>query len=116
MKKIVYDLIDFGSVKRAVLGITMQQIDAKIAELVESAVEEALKMRVTDNQYMSIKYFNVRNSKGKEYDFKHFDETCVELADEEVMNREVNYIASNVLQYIEGIGEALDEYLADRIC
>ena len=32
VKKIVYDLIDFGSVKRAVLGITMQQIDAKIAE------------------------------------------------------------------------------------
>ena len=32
VKKIVYDLIDFGSVKRAVLGITMQPIDAKIAE------------------------------------------------------------------------------------
>jgi S1-C subfamily serine protease len=32
VKKIVYDLIDFGSVKRAVLGITMQPIDAKFAE------------------------------------------------------------------------------------
>ena len=32
VKKIVYDLIDFGSVKRAVLGITMQQIDDKIAD------------------------------------------------------------------------------------
>ena len=31
VKKIVYDLIDFGSVKRAVLGITMQPIDDKIA-------------------------------------------------------------------------------------
>ena len=32
VKKIVYDLMDFGSVKRAVLGITMQPIDDKIAE------------------------------------------------------------------------------------
>jgi len=32
VKKIVYDLIDFGSVQRALLGITMQQIDDKIAE------------------------------------------------------------------------------------
>ena len=31
VKKIVYDLIDFGSVKRAVLGITMQPVDEKIA-------------------------------------------------------------------------------------
>ena len=32
VKKIVYDLIDFGSVKRALLGITMQPIDEKIAK------------------------------------------------------------------------------------
>ena len=32
VKKIVYDLIDYGSVKRAVLGIVMQPIDDKIAE------------------------------------------------------------------------------------
>ena len=32
VKKIVYDLMDFGSVKRAVLGITMQPIDDKIAK------------------------------------------------------------------------------------
>ena len=32
VKKIVYDLIDFGSVKRAMLGITMQSIDDKIAD------------------------------------------------------------------------------------
>ena len=32
VKKIVYDLIDFGSVNRAMLGITMQPIDDKIAE------------------------------------------------------------------------------------
>ena len=32
VKKIVYDLMDFGSVKRAVLGITMQPIDDKIAD------------------------------------------------------------------------------------
>ena len=32
VKKIAYDLMDFGSVKRAVLGITMQPIDDKIAE------------------------------------------------------------------------------------
>ena len=32
VKKIVYDLMDFGSVKRAVLGITMQPIDEKIAK------------------------------------------------------------------------------------
>lgn len=32
VKKIVYDLLDFGSVKRAVLGITMQPIDDKIAK------------------------------------------------------------------------------------
>ena len=32
VKKIVYDLIDFGSVKRAMLGITMQPIDDKIAD------------------------------------------------------------------------------------
>ena len=32
VKKIVYDLIDFGSVKRALLGITMQAIDDKIAD------------------------------------------------------------------------------------
>ena len=31
VRKIVYDLMDFGSVKRAVLGITMQPIDDKIA-------------------------------------------------------------------------------------
>ncbi len=32
VKKIAYDLMDFGSVKRAVLGITMQPIDDKIAD------------------------------------------------------------------------------------
>lgn len=32
VKKIVYDLIDYGSVKRAVLGIVMQPVDDKIAE------------------------------------------------------------------------------------
>lgn len=32
VKKIVYDLMDYGSVKRAVLGITMQEINDKIAE------------------------------------------------------------------------------------
>ena len=32
VRKIVSDLMDFGSVKRAVLGITMQQIDDKIAK------------------------------------------------------------------------------------
>ena len=32
VRKIVYDLIDFGSVKRAVLGITMQPVDDKIAK------------------------------------------------------------------------------------
>ena len=32
VKKIVYDLIDFGSVKRAVLGITMQPIDDKLSK------------------------------------------------------------------------------------
>ena len=32
VKKIAYDLMDFGSVKRAVLGISMQSIDDKIAE------------------------------------------------------------------------------------
>lgn len=32
VKKIAYDLMDFGSVKRALLGITMQPIDDKIAE------------------------------------------------------------------------------------
>ena len=32
VKKIVYDLMDFGTVQRAVLGITMQEIDDKIAE------------------------------------------------------------------------------------
>ena len=32
VKKVVEDLIDFGSVKRAVLGITMQTVDDKIAK------------------------------------------------------------------------------------
>ena len=32
VKKIVFDLMDYGSVKRAVLGIVMQPIDDKIAE------------------------------------------------------------------------------------
>ena len=32
VRKIAYDLMDFGSVKRAVLGIVMQPIDDKIAE------------------------------------------------------------------------------------
>ena len=32
VKKIVYDLMDYGTVQRAVLGITMQEIDDKIAE------------------------------------------------------------------------------------
>ena len=57
----------------------------RIAELIEGAVEESLQKKVTDNQWTSIKYFNVRNSQNKEYDFKHFDETCAELADEEIL-------------------------------
>ena len=32
MKKIAYDLIDFGSVKRAVLGVTMRPVDDKLAK------------------------------------------------------------------------------------
>lgn len=32
VKKIAYDLMDFGSVKRAILGITMREIDDKIAD------------------------------------------------------------------------------------
>ena len=40
VKKIVYDLMDFGSVKRAVLGITMQPIDNKIADEYNIILEE----------------------------------------------------------------------------
>ena len=42
VKKIVYDLIDFGSVKRAVLGITMREIDDKIAEEMKLSVRNGV--------------------------------------------------------------------------
>ena len=45
VKKIAYDLMDFGSVKRAVLGISMQAIDDKIAE--------DLKLSSRDGVYIS---------------------------------------------------------------
>lgn len=50
VKKIVSDLMDFGSVKRAVLGITMQPVDDKIAkEMKLSSVNGVYIVEVSEN-------------------------------------------------------------------
>ena len=50
VKKIVYDLMDFGSVKRAVLGIVMQPVDDKIAsELKLSSLNGVYIVEVSKN-------------------------------------------------------------------
>ncbi|MGM9787048.1 MAG: Do family serine endopeptidase [Candidatus Cryptobacteroides sp.] len=50
VKKIVSDLMDFGSVKRALLGITMQPVDDKIAkELKLSSVNGVYIVEVSEN-------------------------------------------------------------------
>ena len=87
----------------------------QIANAVEEAIAKALKAKITQNQWSTIKFFSVKNSEGEIFDFKNFNDACAELGDEEVMKREVNYISSNVLRYIKDIGMALDEALGDRI-
>lgn len=88
----------------------------RIAEKVETAIEEALNIKVRDNKYYAIAYFPVKGTKNKSFDFIKFNDSCVELADKDTMNAEVNYIAGNISDYIKLIGEKLDLYLEDRIC
>lgn len=87
----------------------------QIANTIENVIAEVLKTKITQNQWSAIKIIKVKNSENKEYDFKHFDNVCAELGDEDIMRREVNYISGNVLKYIKDIGMALDEALGDRI-
>ena len=79
----------------------------KINGIVEETIEELFRTRVRDNQYLSIYYQNVRNSRNQEYDLKNFDEICADLKDDIVMERETNYIAGQFLSYIQELRKIL---------
>lgn len=79
----------------------------KINSIVEESIEELFRTRVRNNQYLSIYYQNVRNSKNQEYDFKNFDEICADLIDDNVMERETNYIAGQFVSYIQELRKSL---------
>lgn len=49
----------------------------------------------------------MRNSKNQEYDFKNFDEICADLIDDNVMERETNYIAGQFVSYIQELRKSL---------
>ncbi len=79
----------------------------KINSIVEETIEELFCTRVRENQYLSIYYQNVRNSKNQEYDMKNFDEICAGLKDDNVMERETNYIAGQFISYIQELRNLL---------
>ena len=88
----------------------------RIAVKVEAAIAEALNINVRENKYRSIVRFPVMSAKNKNFDFINFNDSCIELADEDTMKEEVNYIAGYISDYIKRIGKMLDFYLEDRIC
>ena len=49
----------------------------------------------------------MRNSKNQEYDFKNFDEICADLIDDNVMERETNYIVGQFVSYIQELRKSL---------
>ena len=51
----------------------------------------------------------MRNSKSQEYDFKNFDEICADLIDDNVMERETNYIAGQFVSYIHELRKSLKD-------
>lgn len=79
----------------------------KINSIVEETIEELFRIRVRENQYLSIYYQYVRNSKNQEYDLKNFDEICADLKDDIVLEREANYIAGQFVSYIQELRKSL---------
>ncbi len=79
----------------------------KINSIVEETIEELFRTRVRENQYLSIYYQNVRNSKNQEYDLKNFDEICADLKDNIVLEKEANYIAGQFVSYIQELRKSL---------
>lgn len=113
--KLIYCVYYCDEDKNIINSNIFKRSNKQIANAVEEAIAKALKAKITQNQWSTIKFFSVKNSEGEIFDFKNFNDACAELGDEEVMKREVNYISSNVLRYIKDIGMALDEALGDRI-
>lgn len=83
----------------------------KINNIVENIIEEMFRTRIRDNQYISIYYQNVRNSKNQEYDMKNFDEVCADLKDDIVMERETKYIAGQFVSYVQQLRKMLSDEL-----
>lgn len=79
----------------------------RINSIVEETIEELFCTRVRENQYLSIYYQNARNSQNQEYDMKNFDEICADLKDDNVMERETNYIAGQFVSYIQELRKSL---------
>ena len=79
----------------------------KINNIVEETIEELFRTRVRENQYLSIYYQYVKNSKNQEYDLKNFDEICADLKDDIVLERESNYIAGQFISYIQELRKSL---------
>lgn len=86
---------------------TFKEKYKKINIIVEETIEELFRTKVRENQYESIYYRIVRNSKNQEYDFKNFDEICAGLKDANVMERETNYIAGQFISYVQELRKSL---------
>lgn len=110
-RSLVYSVIYSDKNGELIDSNSFKEKNRRIGGIIENAIAEALKTNITENRYLCIKYFNVKNSENKEYDFKHFDNICAELGDDDIMKREVKYISGNMLKYIQDIGDALDEVI-----
>lgn len=78
-----------------------ETINKKVHDTVKQITEEVFNSKTRDNQYTSIYYQYVKNSHDKEYDFKNSNYECVELRDEKIMEHECEFIAGQMLSYIQ---------------
>ena len=81
----------------------------RMNQKIEDAIMEGLNVERQHNRYRCIYYSFITNENNQKYDFKHFDDVCADLMDEEVMEKESKRIARIVANNIKQIQKQLEE-------
>ena len=81
----------------------------RMNQKIEDAIMKGLNVERQHNRYRCIYYSFITNENNQKYDFKHFDDVCADLMDEEVMEKESKRIARIVANNIKQIQKQLEE-------
>ncbi|MDD6482255.1 MAG: PD-(D/E)XK nuclease family protein [Lachnospiraceae bacterium] len=74
-----------------------------INQRVETAISTTIGKDIKSHSYDSIIYKYILDTSNQRYDFKHFNDTCAELKDTDVLEKEAKRIAGELAYYIKEI-------------